>query len=220
MSADHRSIGRGFYDRLQLDGYAEARALLEESLEDTSRTYEQICAELNSSGLFESLKGVKPQDLSRYRARKARAEGRARVIALIEQDEGNLFINAAAKNPTGVIAKFLRRQLAESAVARFEDEMEVLSPLEISRESARHATVEQRDRKLDIEEAKADLDRRRIELAERQTELQRDKFCVAAKTWQFILHWFSSRETSVVDRMTKHSDELLTDLEGFIETNG
>jgi hypothetical protein len=214
---EHRSTERGLYDRLQLDEHASARELLERLLAVSANTYEQICIVLKGSGLFEDLKDVTPQDLTRYRQRKSRAESRASVKALIEQ-EGETLVNAAAQNPTGMIAKYLRRVLTEHAVTRFDAEIESLNPLEVSKEAARHALVEQRDRKLDLDEERAALEKRRIELAERQAELQRDKFGIAAKTWRAILTWCAQETPSIVETLTQRSDELLAYLEEVMDS--
>jgi hypothetical protein len=217
--AEHRGSERGLFDKLQLPEHREARDLLERLLDDSTNTYERICITLKSSGLFEDIKEVKPQDLSRYRQRRERAESRARVMRLIEE-EGEALLGAATKNPTGLIARYLRQKLTEHAVSRFDEEVEKIDAVQVSKETARHALVEQRDRKLDLDAEKLRIEERRLELQRQQQELQRDKFGIAAKTWQFILSWFATVDSAAVDRLTKHSDKLLSDLEGYIETNG
>ncbi len=182
----HRASERSFYDRLQSEGYTEARELLERLLSDPTNTYERICIVCKSSGLFENLKDVAPQDLTRYRQRQAREESRASVMSLIESESETL-LKAATKNPTGVIATYLRKMLAEEAVARFDAEVGTLDPVQLSKEAARHAQVEQRDRKLDLDGEKLKLDAKRLALRERQTELQNDKFNIASDTWMFVL---------------------------------
>jgi hypothetical protein len=214
--SEHRSSERGFYDKLQQPEFAEARELLERLLADKDSTYEVICRGCKSSGLFEALKDVTPQDLTRYRQRQARAEERSRITALIESD-AQVIIDGAAKNPSGPLAQLLRRQLTQHVVSRFDEEMGQLDALALSREAARHALVEQRDRKLDIDQEKAELERRRIELAERQAELQRDRLGIAAKTWQIILQWLASEEPAIVDVLTRRSEELLVYLGETIE---
>ncbi|HKQ06618.1 MAG TPA: hypothetical protein VJ464_15905 [Blastocatellia bacterium] len=216
---DHRGSERGFYDKLQLPEHQEARDLLESLLADPRRTYEEICISCKSSGLFEDLKDVTPQDLSRYRQRQAREESRASVLALIEA-EGETLIKAAAKNPTGMIARFLRKQLTERAVAKFDQEFETIDAVNVSREAARHALVEQRDRKLDLDAEKIRLEERRLELQREQQELAKDKFGIASTTWRFILQWMIGKEPRVADALTERSEELLNDLEAFIEVNG
>jgi hypothetical protein len=215
---DHRASERGLYALLQLPEQNEARELLERLLSDPTNTYERICVVLKSSGLFEDIKDVTPQDLTRYRQRKAREESRASVMALIEA-EGETLLNAAATNPTGIIAGYLRKMLTEHAVTRFDEEIAGLDPVDISREAARHALVEQRDRKLDLDTEKIRLEEKRLELQRQNQELQRDKFGVAANTWRFILNWLAKVDSNAADRLTKHSDELLTELEVYIEAN-
>lgn len=217
--SEHRSTERSFYDRLQQPEFGEARELLERLMGDSTRTYDEICISCKSSGLFEGLKNITPQDLSRYRQRRSREESRASVMALIEA-EGETLINAAAKNPAGAISRFLRKQLAERAVTKFDQEFDTIDAIGVSREAARHAMVEQRDRKLDLETEKLQLEERRLALQQQQQELAKDKFGVASKTWQFILKWLLSREPTAADAMAKHSDDLLIDLETFIEANG
>ena len=216
---EHRASERSLYDRLQLPENEEARDLLERLLADPTNTYDRICIVLKSSGLFEDLKDVTPQDLSRYRQRKGREGNRASVMRLIEE-EGETLLNAAAANPSGMVASYLRKMLTEHAVARFDQEIEGLDPLEVSREAARHALVEQRDRKLDLDEGKIELERKKVGLAERQADLAKDKFNIAAQTWKYILSWFAKEDARVADALTRASDKLLPDLEVFIETNG
>jgi hypothetical protein len=216
---EHRASERGLYDRLQLPEHQAARELLERLLADPANIYEQICIVLNSSGLFKEIKDVTAQDLSRYRQRKAREETRADVMALI-QAEGETLVNAAAKNPGGAIARYLRQQLAERAVARFDAEVDTIGVVDLSREAARQAKVEQIDRKLDLDAEKLRIEERRLELQRQQQELAKDKFGVASETWKFILSWLLKNEPTAADAMTRHSDDLLIDLEAFIEANG
>jgi hypothetical protein len=219
---EHRSATKGFYDKLQLDENSEAREFLESLLADPTRTYEEICQRSKSSGLFENLKIPTPQDLTRYRQRKARDENRQTVLRLIgdtlAQDDAGTLLNAAVKNPSGVAAKAIRKILADNVLARFDAEVEGVDVVNLSREAARHALVEQRDRKLDLDEDKIALERKRLEIQEKQQELAKDKFNVAAKTWQFILSWIVKRQPTFADLMTKESDALLTDLEAYIES--
>jgi hypothetical protein len=216
---DHRSTERGLYDKLQREEFREAREFLELQLSNATRTYQEICVACKASMLFEDLKDLTPQDLTRYRQKKSREENRATVMSLIESESETL-LNAAVKNPSGVVAKFLRKTLAETAVARFDAESDGVDVVNISREAARHALVEQRDRKLDLDEEKLKLENKRLEIQERQAELARDKFGIAAMTWKFILGWFVKNQSSVADAMAAHSDELLSDLEAHVETNG
>jgi hypothetical protein len=218
VSSEHRGTERGLYDKLQREEFNEAREFLESRLEDVTLTYEEICTACKASMLFEELKNITSQDLTRYRQRKSREESRASVMRLIEADSESL-LDAAAANPTGRIAQFLRRQLTERAVARFDEEIDGLDPVAISKEAARHATVAQRDRKLDLDAEKLRLDERRLELQRQQAELAKDKFGVALSTWKFLLAWFSKNESRIADAMTQRSDELLTELGVFIETN-
>ncbi|HEX8091458.1 MAG TPA: hypothetical protein VF762_21570 [Blastocatellia bacterium] len=213
---EHRATERGFYDQLQLPERREARELVERLLSNPTNTYEQICIVAKSSGLFEDLKDVTPQDLTRYRQRKAREESRASVMALIEA-EGDTLLNAAATKPTGVIASYLRKMLTERAISRFDEEVENIDPVHLSRETARHALVEQRDRKLDLDEEKIGIEKKRLELQQQQQDLAKDKFGVAANTWSFILRWLAKVDASAADRLTQHSDELLNELEIYIE---
>ena len=217
MSSEHRGTERSLYDKLQREELTEAREFLEGRLEDVTLTYEEICLACKASMLFEAVKNITPQDLTRYRQRKARKEQHQRVASLIESD-AQAIIEGAAKKPTGVLAQFLRRQLAEHVIARLDEEMAGIDALALSREAARHARVEQVDRKLTIEEERAELERRRIELAERQAELQRDKFGIAAQVWKSILAWCAQEEPSIVEALTRRSEELLVYLETVIES--
>jgi hypothetical protein len=216
---EHRASERGFFDKLQLPECQEARELLERLIENPKNTYEQICVVLNSSPLFQTIKEVRPQDLTRYRQRKDRAQSRAGVMALIESESETL-LTAATNNPTGLIAKYLRKMLAEHAVERFDAEIETVGVVDVSREAARHALVAQRDRKLDLDEGKIELERKRIELQERRAELERDRFGIAADTWQFILAWCSREESAIADVLARRSNELLSDLEDWIADAG
>lgn len=214
---ESRSAERSLYDKLQREEFTPAREFLESWLDDTTFTYEEICRACKSSGLFEDVKDITPQDLTRYRQRRARAEQRAKVVALLESDAAAI-IEGAAKNPTGVLSKFVRKQLTEHIATRFDIELPNLEVIAVSREAARHARVEQVDRKLDLDEEKLKLEAKRIELAERQTELQRDRFGIAAKTWQGVLQWLALEEPAVADILTRRSPELLVYLETLIES--
>ena len=213
--SEHRSTQGGLYGRLQLPEHADAKVLLERWLE-SQETYETICEHLNRSELFIPIKRITPQDLSRYRARKAREDSRATTLALIESD-ADVMLDAATANPTGVIAKFLRKQLAQYAVAKFDAEVMELDPVDLSREAARHAKVEQVDRKLALDQEKLRLELKRIELQERAAELQRDRFGVAAEAWNFILAYLVRNEPSAADLLTARNEEILSGLEAHIQ---
>jgi hypothetical protein len=217
VTTEHRSATKGFYDKLQLPENSEAREFLEELLDTKTLVYEEICLRCKASTLFEDLKIPTPQDLSRYRQRRARELERQNLRALIEAD-AQVIIDGAAKNPNGVLATHLRRQLAQHAIVRFDAEIDLLDPVQVSKETARQALVEQRDRKLDLDTEKLRLENKRLELQERQAELARDKFGIAAKSWQFILGWFVQRRSPVADAMTAASESLLGDLEIYIES--
>lgn len=216
---EHRSATKGFYDALQQPENSEAKEFLESLLDDKTRTYAEICQACKSSTLFENLKIPTPQDLTRYRQRRTREENKQTVLRLIEEDADSL-LNAAVKNPSGVSAKAIRQMLTRSVLARFDAELESVPIVSLSRETRGHALVEQRDRKLALDEEKLQLENKRLELQRQKQELEKDKFGVAEKTWQFILGYFREAEPAVVDRLTEHSDELLTGLEGYIEANG
>jgi hypothetical protein len=218
VSGEHRSAERGLYDRLQREELKAAREFLEGRLDDTTFTYDEICRACKSSGLFEDVKDITPQDLTRYRQRRARVEQRRQIAALMESDAAAI-LEGATKNPTGVLAQFVRRQLTEHIATRFDSELYELEVVDVSREAARHALVEQRDRKLDLDAEKLRIEEKRLELQRQQQDLQKDKFSVAAKTWQFILSWLAKVDAAAVDRLTRHSDDLLTELEVYIETN-
>jgi hypothetical protein len=213
---EHRSSQRGLYDKLQLPENSAAKEFLERLLDDPDQTYHEICIACKSSMLFEDLKIPTPQDLTRYRQRQSREEQRQRVIALMESD-AQAIIEGAAKNPGGPLNRFLRNQLSEHIIARFDSEMDNLDPVVLSREAARHALVEQRDRKLDLEADKLELDRTRVELQQKAADLQRDKYKIASDVWAFILGWFTRKNSRFVDELTSDSEELLKELEGWIE---
>jgi len=213
---EHRAATRGFYDKLQLSEHSAAKEFLERLLDDPDQTYEEICIACKSSTLFEDLKIPTPQDLTRYRQRRSREEQRQRVMALMESDAQSI-IEGAAKNPGGVLNQFLRKQLSEHVIARFDSEMDTLDALSLSREAARHATVEQRDRKLDLEVEKLELEHKRIELQEKAANLQRDKYKIATDLWMCVLGFFTQRNSSVADELTRNSEELLKELESYIE---
>lgn len=219
MGGEHRSAERSLYDRLQLEENKAARERLEALIADPERNYQQICDELNSSGLFESIKRVYPQDLTRYRQRKAQVESKASVLALIEHDAETL-VDAATRHPTGVIAGYLRRMLTEHVVHRFGEAVDEVDPVDLSRETARHALVEQRDRRIDLEQQRIELESRRIDLQQRAADLQRDRFQLAADAWRFVLSWFQHREPAATDLLARHSEELLGDLENWIVGQG
>lgn len=214
--AEHRSAERGLYDRLQREEHAAARELLERLLSSTE-SYDAICGELNRSRLFDSIKTIYPQDLTRYRQRKAQVERRADVEALIASDS-EVVIRAAAKNPEGLMAGYLRRMFAESLLTRFEEDASDLDLVKLSQETARHAKVDQDDQKLEIDRQKVALDQQRIELARKQADIQKDRFDIAATTWQFTLAWFVREEPDIADRMARRSEEFLIELEESLGT--
>lgn len=210
--SEHRGAERSLYGVLQQPEHAGARALLEGLLGDVRRTYESICEECNAAGLFDSIKVLVPQDLSRYRERKFRQESRARAIALMEGDAGVL-LEAAQNNPSGLCARYVRKALAEEMAARLEEDADSLDLVELSRETSRQALVEQRDRKLTIEGEKLELERKRLELKERQAAIERDRFGIAAETYKLILGWLAREEPRIADALTRRSDELLAAVE-------
>lgn len=222
--SSHRSSERSLYHRLQQPDCDRARGLLESQL-STADTYEKICAKVNalqswgyrsSLGEWCALPSLTPQRLSRYRADKHAAESRGSVLALIEEESESL-LNAAAKNPSGVIAQYLRKRLSEEAVARFDLDAGSIDLVDLSRETARHAKVAQVDRKLDLDAEKIALDEKRIALLEKQSELERDHFEIAADTWKFTLAYLNREAPEVVDVLTKLSPQLLTAMEEWIE---
>lgn len=214
---EHRAATKGLYDKLQQPENSKAKEFLERLLDSSSWTYDEICRACKSSGLFEDVKDITPQDLTRYRQRRAREEQRQTVMDLIEGDAQKI-VDAASKNPSGLLAKMLRRQLAEHAIARFDAELGLIDPVSVSRETARHALVEQRDRKLDLEAEKLRIEQRRLELQQQQQDLQKDKFGVATTTWKGILQWLTNEEPTVVEVLTRRSEELLVYLEALIES--
>lgn len=220
----HRSSERSFYYKLQQPECDQARGLLELLL-STTDTYEQIRGKIDASkswgyrsslGEWCALPALTPQRLSRYRADKHAAESRGSVLALIEEENDSL-LNAAAKNPSGVIAQYLRKRLSEEAVARFDLDAGAINLVDLSRETARHAKVAQVDRKLDLDAEKIALEEKRIALLEKQSELERDRFGMAADTWKFVLAWLNREAPEVVDVLTAKSDALLADMEEWIE---
>jgi hypothetical protein len=213
--SSHRAGERSLFERLQATEHGEARELLESLLGDADKTYDEICGALKRSGLFADLKAVTPQDLTRYRQRKAREESRATVLSLIESEPETL-LNAAAKNPTGVIARYLRARLTEEAVARFDAEVGDVDVVDLSRELGRHARVEQNDRKLDLVAEKLELDRRKVELDERKAELDRDKLKIAAGVWTYLLTWAAKEEPVAADALTKRSEEIVSGMEEYV----
>ena len=72
----------------------------------------------------------------------------------------------------------------------------------------------QRDRHLDLIEKKLDLEREKMERASR---VQTDRLAIAADVWRFTLAWFSERDGSIVDLLTKHSPEFIAALEQHAE---
>ncbi|MGA9769297.1 MAG: hypothetical protein WBV94_09670 [Blastocatellia bacterium] len=215
---EHRGAERGLYDRLQREEFTKAREFLEGKLDDAAFTYEEICRACKSSMLFDDVKDITPQDLTRYRQRRARAEQRAQVVALLEAD-ATAILDGAAKNPTGLLSKFVRKQLTEHIATRLDVELGDLGVVDVSREAARHALVEQRDRKLDLDEEKLGLEAKRIALQERQLELQNDRFTIASDTWMFILQWLMNEEPDLAEALTRKSDELLVNLEEHVAAN-
>lgn len=220
----HRSSERSLYDKLQQPEHARVRELIELLL-SSGQTYDAICATVNGSNVLEYrvpstgeravLPVLTPQALSRYRARKYAVENRATVMSLIESESESL-LSAAGQNPTGMIAQYLRKRLSEAAVAKFDLEVEEMDVADLSRELGRHATIDQRDRKLDLDAEKIKLDEKRIALQEKQAELQRDRFGIAADTFKFLLSWFVNEEPDIADRIAARSDELLIALEESI----
>jgi hypothetical protein len=93
---------------------------------------------------------------------------------------------------------------------------EVISadPLKLLRIRQQEKKRELQERTLDLKERTLDFQK---EKADREAGLQADKFNIAADAWQFILRWFAQRDTSVVDRLTDSSEELLQDLESHLE---
>ena len=108
--------------------------------------------------------------------------------------------------------------LAEQAVRRFEEEVSEIGVVDLSRETARHAQVEQRDQRLEIDRDKIELEKQRIELAKAQAAFQNDRFQIAAETWRFTLGWFVNEEPDIADRLASRSEEFLIQLEESIAT--
>jgi hypothetical protein len=48
--------------------------------------------------------------------------------------------------------------------------------------------------------------------------MQADRLGIAAQAWKIILFWFSQNEPATADRLTRHSEELLTHIEEQLET--
>lgn len=191
-------------------------------LSNKDLTYDVICERINASkewayrdpatGDVCALPTLTPQALSRYRARKYAVENRAAVLSLIECETEEM-LDAAAAKPTGVIARYLRKRLSETALAKFDLEFETMDVAGVSRELGRHAAIEQTDRKLDLAEEKLRLDEKRIALQEKAAEIDKDRFQIAANTWQYLLAWFLREEPQLADRLTARSEEFLTALE-------
>lgn len=72
-----------------------------------------------------------------------------------------------------------------------------------------------REKELTLKEKKLEFDKQRAERAER---LSTDRLAVAADVWRLILFWFSEKEPTTADRLTRHSEELLAHLEEQLET--
>jgi hypothetical protein len=72
-----------------------------------------------------------------------------------------------------------------------------------------------RERELELKGKKLELEQRR---ADREERLSADRLGIAVKVWQAILFWFSQKEPTVADRLTRHSEELLTHIEEQLET--
>ncbi len=81
--------------------------------------------------------------------------------------------------------------------------------------------IRQQEKKRELQERTLDLKERTLDFqkdkANREAGLQTDRFNIAADAWRFILHWFTQHDTSVVDKLTGSSEELLQDLESHLE---
>lgn len=208
---EHRSSERGLYDKLQQPEHAKSRELLELLLSDPKKTYDEIAKTLNDSNIWNwaALGTVRPQTLTRYRQRKAREEARSRAIELVES-EAPAVIEAATKNPTGTFARYLRKAMTELMVT---SELEHLNLVDLSKETARHAQIEQVDRRIEIEQEKLKLEEKRIALQQQAAMVEKDKLGIAISVWEAVLVWCAKNEIAIADVLTRRGEEVT----GFIE---
>ncbi|MEK6323601.1 MAG: hypothetical protein AABN33_18325 [Acidobacteriota bacterium] len=221
---EHRASERSLFDRLQQPDNARAREFIELLLGTPDLTYDEICKRVNASELWKyrdpatgrpaELPALRPQQLTRYRARKSATEDRARLLGLIEEQSDTL-LEAATKNPTGVVARLLRKTLTERAVARFDEEFAQMGAVQISKEAARHAGIEQADRRIEIEQEKLRLEEKRVELQQKASEVEKDRLGIAINVWESVLVWCAKEEPKIADVLTRRGEEVT----GFIEAS-
>lgn len=91
----------------------------------------------------------------------------------------------------------------------------------ISRDPITLLSIQQEERKHKLREQQHAL-RERVqafheEQASKQESLQKDRFKIAADTWQFILAFVKDKKPTAVDVLTDLSPELLQELETYLE---
>lgn len=130
------------------------------------------------------------------------------------------------------LARFQARQLREDlkeedagsfqvVMKNIEDRLLVATREVISSDPVKMLRIRQEEEKRRLKERELELKREQLafqrEKAERESNLQKDKFGIAAETWRYILFWMAKNNSKAADLLTKDSDALLKDLEAHIQ---
>lgn len=164
----NRNELRSFYNRMQAS--QERAQAIDAQLDDTDITDDERIKRLHASGLFED-ETLNATKLSRYAQSRGRADRRANLRAIVEEEVESGF-QVIGKNPSGNTAKYLRSLFVEALVEKAELEVSSLDIKALSVETARQSKVEQVDRKLEIEERKLAIANEDLDLRVRKFEEQ------------------------------------------------
>jgi hypothetical protein len=106
-------------------------------------------------------------------------------------------------------------------IGNIEDRLLTATREVISSDPMKLLRIRQNEEKLRLKGRELDLKGKQLELerekAERTANLQKDRFKIAADTWQFILVWMTQHIPTAADVLTKNSQQLLEDLEEHLE---
>ena len=112
-------------------------------------------------------------------------------------------------------------QKYQIVIGNIEDRLLTATREVISADPVKLLKIRQEEEKLRLKGRALELKGKQLELerekAERAANLQKDRFKIAADTWQFILLWLTQHNPSTADVLTKSSEQLLEDLEAHLE---
>ncbi|MGH9942835.1 MAG: hypothetical protein ACRD9R_10825 [Pyrinomonadaceae bacterium] len=94
-------------------------------------------------------------------------------------------------------------------------EVTIKDPLKLLRLNQQEQFRKLREKQLALKEKQLEFAK---EKARRESEVNVDRFRIAAEVWRFVLLWFARNDAAVADRLTHKSEELLKDLEAQLET--